>query len=70
MIDAKHARNRVTVDIGVNDAHRIALRSQCDGEVSGDGRFANAAFARRNRNYMFNTRDFLSPSRINTLFCV
>ena len=48
-IGAEHARDREAVDVGVDDADRVALLGQRDGEVDGDAGLADAALARRDQ---------------------
>src|SRR5579863_3511639 len=51
-IDAgtEHHRNRGTVDVGVEQSDLVAEAGQRDGEICGDGRFADAALAAGNRD--------------------
>ena len=44
--DAEHARDRVAPDVGVEDAHALAVGGQRGGQVGGDRRLADAALAR------------------------
>ena len=48
-VGAEHARDRVAVDVGVDDAHGVALLGERDGEVGGDARLADAALAGRDQ---------------------
>ena len=48
-VGAEHARDRVAVDVGVDDADRVALLGEGDGEVGRDARLADAALARRDQ---------------------
>ena len=46
-VGAEHAGDREAVDVGVDDADRVAAGGQRDGEVGGDARLADAALAGR-----------------------
>ena len=45
----EHARNGETVDVGVDDAHRVAARGERNCEVGGDAALAHTALARRDQ---------------------
>ena len=44
-IGTEHARHAVSVNVGVDDAHRVALGGQGDGQVDRDGALADPALA-------------------------
>ena len=44
-VGAEHAGDGVAVDVGVDDAHLVALLGERDGEVDGDAALADAALA-------------------------
>ena len=46
-VGAEHAGDREAVDVGVDDADRVALGGERDGEVDGDAGLADAALAGR-----------------------
>ena len=48
-IGAEHAGDREAVDVGVDDADRVPLLGEGDGEVGRDARLADAALARRDQ---------------------
>ncbi len=50
-IGAQHLRDRVAVDVGVDDTHRVALLGEGDGEVGGDARLADTTLARRDEEW-------------------
>ena len=48
-VGAEHAGDRVAVDVGVDDADRVPLLGEGDGEVGRDARLADAALAGRDQ---------------------
>ena len=48
-VGAEHARDRVAVDVGVDDADRVAVGGERDGEVGGDAGLADPALAGRDQ---------------------
>ncbi len=50
-VGAEHAGDRVAVDVGIDDADRVALRGERHGEVGGDARLADAALAGRDQQW-------------------
>ena len=48
-VGAEHAGDREAVDVGVDDADRVAAGGEGDGEVGGDARLADAALAGRDQ---------------------
>ena len=51
LVDAEDVRDRVPVDVGVEDADALAELRERDGEVRGEGRLADAALAARDRDH-------------------
>ena len=48
-VGAEHPRDREAVDVGVDDADRVAAGGEGDGEVGGDRRLADTALAGRDQ---------------------
>ena len=51
LVDAEHVRDRVAVDVGVEDADALAEAGERRGEVDRERRLADAALAARDRDH-------------------
>ena len=51
LLHAEHVRDRVAVDVGVENTHALAGRAQRRGQVRRQRRLADAALARRDRKH-------------------
>lgn len=57
LLQVEHDRDRGAIDVGVEKCHRGAGVSESDSEVDGHGAFADATFARSDKDDMFDTTE-------------